>query len=382
MDDKTKRPRRTTQVVTLRNHMDVNSYDMKYDILSMNVEELQNLMSELKEPAYRATQIFEWLHTKRFDCSSILPFNDMKNLPKTLRTTLDERCKISTCKVKDLLISEQDDTHKYLFSLDDNITIESVRMKYSFGHSICISTQAGCRMGCRFCASAEGGLIRNLTPGEMCAQVYALKLTDEVPNIVLMGCGEPLDNFESTMKFLELISHPKGAAIGGRHITISTCGLIPEIIKLTDSAKLQINLAISLHGPDDATRKTLMPIANRYPLTDLMDACKYYIKSTNRRITFEYALIKGINDSPQKADALATLLKGILCHVNLIPVNENTNGDTRYLPASRQAAKSFLSILENRGINATIRRTIGSDVNAACGQLRAKEQNPINLSHQ
>ena len=337
----------------------------KQDILSMNLDELQVFMIDLGAPAYRAAQIFEWLHRRGADS-----FEKMDNLPKTLRAALEEHCHITPCHLIETLTSDKDGTHKFLFALEGDVLIEAVRMEYSFGHSICISTQAGCRMGCRFCASATGGLLRNLIAGEMCAQVYASKQDiQKLSGIVLMGCGEPLDNFDQTIKFLELINHPKGAAIGGRHITISTCGLIPQIKELA-ALGLQINLAISLHAPNDQIRKTLMPIASRYPISELIEVCKYYINQTNRRITFEYALVKDINDHPSHALALAELLTGMLCHVNLIPVNPGA-GD--YSPTLRREAEAFAAILQHKHIQTTIRRTIGSEVNAACGQLRAKK---------
>ena len=341
---------------------------MKNDILSMNPEELKALITELNEPAYRAVQIFEWLHRRGVDS-----FAEMDNLPKSLRAALNERCEITVCQLEESMVSEKDETHKFLFALKDGVLIESVKMKYSFGHSICISTQAGCRMGCRFCASTEGGLLRNLTAGEMCAQVYAaIPGIKKLVGIVLMGCGEPLDNFNETVKFLELICHPKGAAVGGRHITISTCGLVPQIKELADM-KLQINLAVSLHAPDNDLRKSLMPIANRYSIEELIDACRYYISLTNRRVTFEYALVRGHNDSHGHAAALAKLLEGLLCHVNLIPVNECGGKSKKFFsPTPRREAQNFSDILGKSHIQSSIRRTIGSDVNAACGQLRAK----------
>ena len=338
---------------------------VKKDILSMTLDEIQRLMGDLKMPAYRAAQIFEWLHRR-----GVNAFDEMDNLPKGLRIALEESCRIAACRLVESLKSDKDGTQKFLFALEDDTLIESVQMEYAFGHSICISTQAGCRMGCKFCASAMGGLMRNLTAGEMCAQVYAArKGTQKLAGIVLMGCGEPLDNFDNTIRFLELIGHPKGSAVGGRHITISTCGLVPQI-KALAALKLQINLAISLHGPDDDLRKTLMPIANRYPISELIEACQHYIQSTNRRITFEYALVKGLNDHPDHALALAKLLSGMLCHVNLIPVNVAA-GD--YSPTLRREAEVFGAILQRKHIQTTIRRTIGGDVNAACGQLRAKK---------
>ena len=357
--------------------------DIPSDVLSMNINELQSLMSELNEPSYRGEQIFEWLHRRKAES-----FQEMDNLPKKLRASLEEHCRIPSCKLAETLSSKKDGTEKFLFELEDGTFIESVLMQYDFGYSICISTQAGCRMGCKFCASAQGGLLRNLTAGEMCSQIYfamgrEANAGKKLAGIVLMGCGEPLDNFEQVVRFLELIGHPKGAGVGARHITISTCGLVPQMIKLADM-QLQITLAISLHGPDDRIRKSLMPIANKYPIHELIEACRYYIRMTNRRITFEYALIKGVNDNPSHASALSKLLKGMLCHVNLIPVNQvawasssgterpaETSGD--YSPTLRRDAEAFANVLQRNHIQTTIRRTIGSDVNAACGQLRTKK---------
>ena len=316
------------------------------------------------QASYRAVQIFEWLH-----CRGATSFEEMVNLPKSLRVLLDEQFHINTCRPVQTKASNKDGTHKFLYALNGDVLIESVRMEYNFGNSICISTQAGCRMGCKFCASASGGLIRNLTAGEMCAQVYSSLQEKKLAGIVLMGCGEPLDNFEQVMRFLELITHPKGAGVGARHITISTCGLIPQIRRLAD-LKLQINLAVSLHAFNDETRKELMPIAKAYPIQKLIETCRYYIKQTNRRITFEYALARGVNDSIKDAEALAKLLKGMLCHVNLIPVNP---GGGNYAPTLRKEAEIFAASLKKNNIQATIRRTIGDDVDAACGQLRAQK---------
>jgi len=327
-------------------------------------------MADLNVPPYRAAQVFEWLHSRGAGS-----FENMDNLPKGLRTALEAHCRITTCKLVENRVSSHDGTRKFLFALEDDVLIESVRMEYSFGHSICISTQAGCRMGCCFCASTAEGLLRNLTAGEMCAQIYTAKQDiKKLAGIVLMGCGEPLDNFDQTVRFLELIGHPKGAAVGKRHITISTCGLVPQI-KALAAMKLQINLAVSLHGPNDKIRKTLMPIANRYPIDELIAACKHYIDLTNRRITFEYALVRGLNDQLEHAASLAKLLTGMLCHVNLIPVNPGSQGQSKqkaFLPTLRREAEAFRAALQHNHIQATIRRTIGSDVDAACGQLRAK----------
>jgi len=341
-------------------------------------------MKELGQPAYRAVQVFEWLH-QRFPAAAVdtgaFSFAGMNNLPASLRAELEKRCYITPVAVEEELRAK-DGTIKFLLAIgqgeisSSRVLIESVLMEYSHGHSVCISTQAGCRMGCVFCATGHSGLLRNLTAGEMCMQVYAAGQSQtrscsgerQIRNVVLMGCGEPLDNFDATMRFIELITHPKGANLSQRHITLSTCGLIPQIYELA-KRKLQITLAVSLHGPDDATRQVLMPIARANPVKELLAACREYANATRRRISFEYALAQGINDSPAQARALAHLLKGLLCHVNLIPVNPV--GLASHAPASKRQAMAFASILQEANIPTTIRRTIGAEVNAACGQLRA-----------
>ena len=328
------------------------------DLLSMTLPELSVFITELKEPAYRAEQIFVWLHKK-----NTKDFAAMKNLPLSLRSTLEKNCKISRVNPVHKRKSGRDGTVKILYEAD-GVFIETVLMSYKHGTSICISTQAGCRMGCKFCASGEKGLDRNLTAGEYCAQVY--NSSSEVKNIVMMGCGEPLDNFEATLRFIELITHPKGKNIGQRHITLSTCGLVPQVNDLAKK-RLQINLAVSLHAPTDEIRDVLMPIAKHHPLADLIPACRHYTETTRRRITFEYALVKGINSDITHAKSLAKLLKGMLCHVNLIPVN-----GSRFTPASGGEAASFAKILQDNRITATIRRSLGGDIDAACGQLRSR----------
>ncbi|MCL2500867.1 MAG: 23S rRNA (adenine(2503)-C(2))-methyltransferase RlmN [Defluviitaleaceae bacterium] len=356
---------------------------MTRDILSMNITELRSLMVELNQPAYRAEQIFEWLHRRgasQADSNGVrdfyvAPFARMDNLPKTLREILSQTCRITPCREVKKQVSK-DGTVKYLFQMeslsDAGVFIESVLMEYEHGHTVCISTQAGCRMGCVFCASAVGGLARNLTAGEMCAQVYAAgRDTKRVSSVVLMGCGEPLDNFDAVMRFIELITHEKGANIGARHITLSTCGLVPKMRALAER-KLQINLAVSLHGTTDEMRGSFMPIAKKYPINELIHACRYYIGLTNRRITFEYALTKGINDSLVQAKELADLLKGMLCHVNLIPINvTSTQFETKFSPTPRREAETFANVLIKNGIPSTIRRSLGCDIAAACGQLRS-----------
>jgi len=382
----------------------------------MNIDELQSLMKELGQPAYRAIQVFEWLHQRfpmvvsdttaksmrnsplpsrnceRFNALSAtggtdfelfcficetFSFTGMDNLPVSLRADLEKRCYITPVSIQEELRAK-DGTVKFLLAVGGNepvpsrVLVESVLMEYTHGHSVCISTQAGCRMGCRFCATGNSGLIRNLSAGEMCMQVYAATESNaenrRIRNVVLMGCGEPLDNFDATLRFIEIITHPKGAGISQRHITLSTCGLVPEIHELAKQ-KLQITLAVSLHGPDDATRQALMPIAKAYPIKELMAACREYANITRRRISFEYALTEGINDNPAQARALAKILKGLLCHVNLIPINPV--GFTALSPTKKREATAFASILQDANIPTTIRRTIGAEVNAACGQLRA-----------
>lgn len=336
-----------------------------YDILSMNPAELEGLMKELNQPMYRAGQIFNWLHKK-----NATSFFDMTNLSKNLRAELETCSYIASVETVKKLESKNDGTIKYLFELNDKTLIESVLMKYSHGNTVCVSTQAGCKMGCYFCASGTE-YVRDLTPGEICAQVYeASKNSGKIGGVVLMGCGEPLDNFKSVIHFIEQITHPEGLNIGQRHITLSTCGLVPEIIKLAD-LKLQITLAISLHAPSDEVRKTFMPIAKKHTLKEIISACRYYIKKTNRRITFEYALTKGVNDSPLQAKELIKLIRGLNCHVNLIPVNK-TQGE--FAPTPRNDIQAFADILIGSRIQTTIRRSLGADVNAACGQLRATER--------
>jgi len=335
----------------------------KLDILSMLPAELEYIIEEIGQPKFRAKQLWGWLHQQR-----VQEFSDMANIPKAMRDALDARFFLAKAQEKRKQISK-DGTVKFLFAMVDGALIESVLMDYNHGASVCISTQVGCRMGCVFCASAEGGLVRNLTAGEMCAQVYSIAKESEkrIGNIVLMGCGEPLDNLGETLKFLQLITHPDGMNIGARHITVSTCGLVPEILALAGE-KLQITLAISLHAPTDDVRQQLMPIAKRYTIAETISACKEYVNITNRRITFEYALAHGINDSPAQAKQLATLLRGINCHVNLIPVNK-ARGQTH--GSGKNAAKVFTQVLQDNRVQTTLRRSLGTDIDGACGQLRA-----------
>ncbi len=336
----------------------------KEDILSMTADKLKQAVFLLGEKEFRARQIFEQLHSK-----GITDFNDMTVLSKELRAKLDENYKIAAVKTIKTLKSSTDDTTKYLFETHNGNIIESVFMKYGFGNSVCISSQAGCKMGCRFCASGLNGLERNLSAGEMLSQVYEIGKDkgERISNVVVMGCGEPFDNFDNLLAFLEIINDKNGLNIGHRHITVSTCGIIEKISILAEM-KLQINLAVSLHASNDEIRKSIMPVANRYKIHELVEACRNYANITGRRTTFEYALISGVNDSEACARELAALLRGMLAHVNLIPVNEIKERD--YKKSGKQTAEKFAAELERRGIACTVRRELGSDINAACGQLR------------
>lgn len=320
-------------------------------------------MIENGESAFRAKQVIDWLYKGNID------FNDMKNIPTSTREKLRNNFNIGIPSTIEKFKSKSDDTYKFLFKYDDGNLIESVVMKYKHGNTICVSSQVGCRMGCKFCASTLEGMVRNLTAGEIIGQILRaqMEINERISNVVIMGSGEPLDNYENIINFLQLVNSDYGLNIGQRHITLSTCGIVPKIIELAD-LKYQITLAISLHAPNDELRKTMMPVANKYSIKEIIDACKYYIDKTNRRITFEYALVKDVNDSIQHAEELKNLLKGMLCHVNLIPVNEIKENE--YKKSSTQVIKSFCNILETDNIETTIRREMGADINAACGQLR------------
>ncbi|ONI37827.1 23S rRNA (adenine(2503)-C(2))-methyltransferase [Candidatus Epulonipiscium fishelsonii] len=330
----------------------------------MNNTELEKIMLSLGESKFRAKQLFEWFHQKK-----IWDYNQMTNLPKNLKDKLTTQYPTNNIKIVEKYISAIDGTRKYLFELSDYHIIESVLMKYKHGNSVCISSQVGCRMGCKFCASTIGGLKRNLTPAEMLAQVYKISedINEKISNIVIMGTGEPLERLDITTKFIELINSDKGQNIGQRHITVSTCGLVPKILELAEK-EMQITLAISLHATTDEDRKNIMPIANKYTIKQLLDACKLYINKTGRRITFEYSLIDGQNDTVDVAKQLSNLLKGMLCHVNLIPINKIETQS--FKSSSEDKIKDFANILKSRGIEVTVRRTLGQDINASCGQLR------------
>lgn len=339
-------------------------------IYSLQLGELEDWLIDQSEPKFRAKQIFDWLYVKRVDA-----FSEMTNLSKELREKLVQSFEITTLEVA-VKQESKDGTIKFLFELQDGYTIETVLMRHEYGNSVCVTTQVGCRIGCTFCASSIGGLKRNLEAGEIVAQVLtvqkALDATDErVSQVVIMGIGEPFENYDEMMGFLKIINHDKGLNIGARHITVSTSGIIPKIYDFADES-LQINFALSLHAADNETRSRLMPINRAYDLDKLMEAIQYYVNKTNRRITFEYGLFGGVNDQVHHAKALAKLIKHLNCHVNLIPVNHVPERD--YVKTSKEDIFKFEKELKRNGINATIRRNQGADIDAACGQLRAKER--------
>ena len=336
----------------------------KIDIKSMNINELEDLLKELGEPKFRAKQIFDWLHAKQVDS-----FEEMTNLSKGLREKLAETASINGVEIVRKLVSQIDGTRKYLFALSDGAIIESVLMKYEHGNTVCISTQVGCRMGCKFCASTLDGVERGLTAGEMLSQIYTIQKDcgERVHGTVLMGSGEPLDNYDNVVKFLRLINDPKGQNMGQRHITLSTCGLVDRMYDLAEE-DLQITLAVSLHAPNDGIRTQTMPIAKVYSMDKLLQACRDYADKTKRRITFEYALIHGVNDGDEHAWELVKKLRDMLCHVNLIPVNDVK--ERNYVKSTTDRVKRFAGILNENGVETTVRRKLGSDIDAACGQLR------------
>ena len=332
---------------------------------SMTVAEIGAVLKELGQPAFRAKQVFAWLH------KGVRSFDEMTNLPKALRDTLAEKYPLRTPKVVRKQESQRDGTIKYLWELADGNCVETVLMRYHYGNTVCISTEVGCRMGCAFCASTIGGLVRRLEPYEILDQVLFTQVDSGLPigHIVLMGIGEPLDNFDNVMRFLELVNHPEGMNISMRHISLSTCGLVPMIDKLAEK-KLQISLAISLHGPNDEIRNQIMPVNKAYPIDVLLAACRRYYEATSRRIHFEYAMIDGVNDREADARELLRRLKGLPAHVNMIPLNHVEESPLK--PSSRQAVQRFQKILEDGGVTATVRRTLGGDIDASCGQLRRK----------
>lgn len=329
----------------------------------MTLAELRGEFAELGEPAFRAGQVYSWMHR------GARSFEEMTNLSKALRLRLAERYELTAPTAVRKLVSKKDGTIKYLWRLSDGNCVESVLMQYHHGNTVCISSEVGCAMGCAFCASTRGGLVRRLTPSEMLDQVLFTQLDSGLPvsNIVLMGIGEPLDNYDTVLRFLELVNSPEGMNIGMRHISLSTCGLVERIDRLAEE-NLQLTLSVSLHAPTDEIRSTIMPVNRRYNVQTLLTACKRYFEKTGRRISFEYAMIRGVNDTPEMAKLLASRLRGIAAHVNLIPLNDIPESPLK--PSYPEVVQTFQKILEQHGIPATVRRTLGSDINASCGQLR------------
>lgn len=341
-------------------------YSVKHDLKSLNQKELENLFVALGEKPFRARQVYHWMHVRH-----AASFDEMSNISKSLKEKLKECCELTVLRQKLVQRSKIDGTAKYLFELADGNMIESVRMKYKHGNSVCISSQAGCRMGCRFCASTLEGLARNLTPAEMLDQIYRIQedMGERVSHVVVMGTGEPLDNYDNLIKFLELLSDENGLNISQRNITVSTCGIVPNMRKLARE-KLQITLAISLHASSQEKREELMPVARKYGLDELIKACEDYFVQTGRRITFEYSLVGGVNDRAQDARQLVRLIQGLNCHINLIPVNPIK--ERAYVQPDGQAVLNFKQMLEKHGITVTVRREMGRDIDGACGQLRRK----------
>ena len=338
---------------------------MKQDLKSMTLAEMQEAFAALGEPKFRAKQVFTWLHR------GATSFEEMTNLSKLLREKLDGIYFITAPQVARRQDSKLDGTIKYLWRLGDGNCVESVVMQYHHGNTVCISSEVGCPMGCKFCASTLGGLVRRLTPAELLDQVLFSQLDSGLPisNIVLMGIGEPLDNFDAVMRFLELVNSPEGLNIGMRHISLSTCGLVDKIERLAER-DLQLTLSVSLHSPDNESRSKIMPVNRRWPVEQLLQACRDYFEKTGRRVSFEYTMIDGVSDSPEQAELLAEKLQGMQAHVNMIPLNNVAESGLRC--SSRAAIARFQKILESHGVTATVRRTLGSDIDASCGQLRRK----------
>ncbi|MBR5826566.1 MAG: 23S rRNA (adenine(2503)-C(2))-methyltransferase RlmN [Clostridia bacterium] len=342
---------------------------MGKDIKSLSLTELKDELVSLGEKSFKAAQIYAWLHKRGAES-----FDEMTDLSKDLREKLKNNYDIYTCSIEKKLVSVYDSTVKYLFRLHDGELIESVIMKYKYGYTICVSSQVGCKMGCTFCASGIAGFIRNLAPSEILSQIYIAQkdLNIRISHIVMMGVGEPLDNFDNVMKFLDMITNSDGLNIGMRNISLSTCGVVSGIEKLLER-KLQLTLSVSLHAPNDDIRSRTMPVNNRWNVDTLLSVCRKYTQVTSRRISFEYAMISGVNDSDECAHELGRKLKGMLCHVNLIPVNSVK--ERSYKKSSDNRINEFIKILEKYRINVTVRRTLGSDINASCGQLRRGENN-------
>ena len=335
------------------------------NIKSMTLPELTAALKEMGQPAFRGKQVYSWLH------KGVRGYDQMSNLPKSLQAELAERYPILPPKVVRKQESAKDGTIKYLWQLSDGNCVETVLMRYNYGNTVCISTEVGCRMGCAFCASTIGGLVRKLEPFEMLDEVLFTQVDSGLPisRVVLMGLGEPLDNFDNVMRFLELINSEEGRNLSMRHISLSTCGLVPKIDELA-AKKLQISLAISLHGPNNEIRSRIMPVNKAYPMEELIAACRRYYEATSRRIHFEYAMIDGVNDSEENAREILRVMKGLPAHFNLIPLNHVE--ESPLMPSSKAAVAKFQQILENGGITATVRRTLGGDIDASCGQLRRK----------
>ncbi|MBE5840398.1 MAG: 23S rRNA (adenine(2503)-C(2))-methyltransferase RlmN [Butyrivibrio sp.] len=338
----------------------------KIDIKSLSLSELEESIKELGEPKFRAKQLYEWMHVKK-----ARSYDEMTNISKSLKEKCIEHYDYTALQVVDVQKSKIDDTQKFLFGLSDGNVIESVFMKYKFGNSVCISSQVGCRMGCRFCASTIDGVVRNLEPSEMLDQIYAIsrETGEKISRVVVMGSGEPLDNYDNLLKFIKLLTDENGMNMGQRNLTVSTCGIVPNIYRLADE-ELSINLALSLHASNNEKRKKLMPIAEKYSIDEVLDACRAYFDKTGRQLTFEYSLVSGVNDTDEDAAELSKLLEGINAVVNLIPVNPIKERD--FKPTDRSGALAFKNKLEKSRINVTIRREMGRDIDGACGQLRRR----------
>lgn len=338
----------------------------KREIKSFTLAELKEEMEQLGEKPFRAVQMYQWMHRKLSR-----GYGEMSNIPAAMKAKCGENYSYTALRTVAVQESSLDGTKKFLFALADGNVVESVWMRYKHGNSVCISSQVGCRMGCRFCASTLDGLVRNLTPAEMLDQIYAITLEtgERVSNVVVMGSGEPLDNYENLLRFITLLTDENGLHVSQRNITVSTCGIVPVMRKLAEE-RLQITLALSLHAATDEKRRELMPIANQYTLAELMDCCAYYFEQTGRRITFEYSLVRDVNDGQTDAQTLASLIRGLNCHVNLIPVNPVR--ERAYVQSEKRSVEGFAAFLQKRGINVTVRREMGRDIDGACGQLRRR----------
>ena len=336
----------------------------KADLKSMNLADMTEFIVSIGEKPFRAKQVYQWIHEKQADS-----FDEMTNISKKLRESLADAGYLTTLKKEEVQISKLDGTRKYLFQLEDGNVIESVLMRYKHGNSVCISSQVGCRMGCRFCASTLDGLVRGLRPAEMLDQIYQIgkDIGERISNVVVMGTGEPMDNFDNLLRFIELLTDENGLHISQRNLTVSTCGIVPRMRELADK-KLQITLALSLHASNQEKRLSLMPVANKYDIHEVVDACRYYFDQTGRRVTFEYSLVGGVNDTDQDAEELCRLVKGMNCHINLIPVNPIKERD--YVQSNAEVIAAFKNKLEKNGLAVTVRREMGRDIDGACGQLR------------